>query len=97
LGERGEAMAEQRSSVLHRFAYWLFSDPDAYAVDAYGEEDPDALRQQVESAKNDWQAACSFFNNLTDPDLIDYAVYSMEAAERKYMYLLKKYKTRCGT
>ncbi|HHX02379.1 MAG TPA: YaaL family protein [Firmicutes bacterium] len=58
-------------------------------------EDPASLRQQVENAKNDWQAARSYFDNLTDPELIDYAIYSLEAAERKYMYLLKKYKSRC--
>ena len=87
-------MGEQKISVLHRFASWLFSDPDVYAMAAVN-EDPASLRQQVENAKNDWQAARSYFDNLTDPELIDYAIYSLEAAERKYMYLLKKYKSRC--
>lgn len=86
-------MGEQKSSVLHRFALWLFSESDEYVLDTHADKDPAALRLRVEEAKNDWQAACSYFNNLADPELIDYAIYSMEAAERKYMYLLKKYKS----
>ena len=32
----------------------------------------------------------NFFNNVNDPDLVDYAIYDVEAARRKYQYLLKK-------
>ena len=87
-------MGEQKSSVLHRFALWLFSESDEYVLDTHADKDPAALRLRVEEAKNDWQAACSYFNNLADPELIDYA--SLDGSRRtKYMYLLKKYKSLC--
>ncbi|MDW7650857.1 MAG: DUF2508 family protein [Bacillota bacterium] len=54
---------------------------------AAGEKD---LFDLVEDARQEWQAAGSHFNYVTDPDLVDHAIHAMEAAERKYTYLLKK-------
>lgn len=47
----------------------------------------------VEEARVEWQAAMSHFNQVTDPDLIDHAIHAMQAAERKYTFLLKKART----
>lgn len=44
----------------------------------------------VIKAKNEWLAAQNYFDNVSDPDLVDYAIYEMEAARKKYMYLLKR-------
>lgn len=44
----------------------------------------------VEEARQEWQAAMSHFNQVTDPDLVDHAIHAMEAAEKKYTFLLKK-------
>ncbi len=44
----------------------------------------------VEQARLDWDAARSLFNDVSDPDLIDHSIYALEAAEKKYTYLLKK-------
>lgn len=44
----------------------------------------------VEEARREWHVAVSHFNQVTDHDLVDHAVYAMEAAERKYTYLLKE-------
>ncbi|NLA59470.1 MAG: YaaL family protein [Firmicutes bacterium] len=46
----------------------------------------------IEQARQEWLSAQAYFDSVEDPDLVDYAVYSVEAAERKYMYLLKKAK-----
>ncbi|HHU69155.1 MAG TPA: YaaL family protein [Thermoanaerobacterales bacterium] len=48
------------------------------------------LIDAVEAARQEWLTAKKYFESVTDPDLIDHAVYLMEAAQRKYMYLLKK-------
>lgn len=48
------------------------------------------ILQVVESARRDWEAAQAYFNNVTDPDLIDHAIYQVQAAERKYVYLLRR-------
>lgn len=47
------------------------------------------LVELVNKAKEEWQDARKFFGEVTDPDLIDHAIYRMESAEKKYMYLLK--------
>ncbi len=44
----------------------------------------------VEQARQEWLDAKARFNEVDDPDLVDYAVYAMEAAENRYMYLLRK-------
>ena len=31
----------------------------------------------------------NYFNFATDPDLVDFAIYEIEASKRKYAYLLK--------
>ena len=44
---------------------------------------------QVNKALQDWKAATAFFESVTEPELIDYAVYGVEAAQKRYIYLLK--------
>ncbi len=44
----------------------------------------------VIKAKNEWLAAQNYFDNVSDHDLVDCAIYEMEAARKKYMYLLKR-------
>ena len=41
-------------------------------------------------AKEEWLWALAYFHEVSEPGLVDYAVYSLHAAERKYMYLLDK-------
>ena len=41
-------------------------------------------------AKREWLRAVAYFDEVSEPDLVDYAAYSLQAAERKYMYLLGK-------
>ncbi|MDD2212658.1 MAG: DUF2508 family protein [Clostridia bacterium] len=56
---------------------------------------PDQLKKcswvtLVEKARAEWEQSKVLFNEAKDPALIDHAIYAMEAAERKYMYLLKE-------
>lgn len=48
------------------------------------------LVQLVEKARQEWEQAQTLFNEATEPELIDHAIHGMIAAERKYIYLLKK-------
>lgn len=41
-------------------------------------------------ARNEWLQAQGYFENVSEPDLVDYAIYRMEAARRRYMYLIKQ-------
>lgn len=47
------------------------------------------LLENLKKAKKDWQEKERYFNMVTEPDLIDYAIYDMEASKKKYTYFLK--------
>jgi hypothetical protein len=55
------------------------------------EEDPRemSLVTLVDKAHREWMQAKAYFEEVDDPDLVDHAIYAMEAAEKKYIYLLK--------
>ncbi|EMT39636.1 Protein of unknown function [Thermoanaerobacter thermohydrosulfuricus] len=46
------------------------------------------VRQTIKELKD----AEIYFQSVTDPDLVDYAIYRLESLKRKYIYLLKKAK-----
>lgn len=48
------------------------------------------IDEELENARQEWREARKYFERVEDPDLIDYAIYSLEAAEAKYNYLIKK-------
>ncbi|HWR07967.1 YaaL family protein [Sporomusa sp.] len=48
------------------------------------------LAEVVDQARRDWLYAQTYYNSVTDSDLIDYAIYLSKAYERRYMYLLRK-------
>ncbi|SEP47058.1 DUF2508 family protein [Propionispora vibrioides] len=48
------------------------------------------LKEMVEQARQEWLSAQYYYNTVTDKDLVDHAVYMMQAAEKKYVYLLKQ-------
>lgn len=45
--------------------------------------------ENLKDAHREWEKAQLYFQSVTEPDLIDHAIYSMEAAKTKYYYLLK--------
>lgn len=45
---------------------------------------------QVDKAHREWQIALNNFNYASDPDLIDYYIYNIEAAEKRYVYFIKQ-------
>lgn len=48
------------------------------------------LGEQLEQARREWLSAQNYYNNVSDADLVDYATYHIQAAEKKYIYLLKR-------
>lgn len=52
-----------------------------------------SLATVVEEARQEWLNAQYYYNTVSDQDLIDHAVYLMQAAEKKYIYLLKQART----
>lgn len=49
-----------------------------------------SLSDAVEQARREWLSAQRYYDTVSDKDLVDHAVYLLQAAEKKYMYLLKK-------
>ncbi|MCE5286622.1 MAG: YaaL family protein [Pelosinus sp.] len=47
------------------------------------------ILEQMAQAKKEWRDAQGYYNSVYDKDLVDHAVYMMQAAEQKYIYLLK--------
>ncbi len=48
------------------------------------------LSEIIEQARLEWLDAQRYYNTVSDEDLVDHAVYMMQAAEKKYIYLLKQ-------
>lgn len=49
-----------------------------------------SLRELADEAKKEWQQALAYFEHVKDRELVDYAIKNLEAAEKRYNYLLKK-------
>lgn len=47
------------------------------------------LLQEINETKQEWLNMQNVYNELQDPGLIDAVIYRMNAAERKYEYLLQ--------
>lgn len=48
------------------------------------------MLKNVALAFKEWKERESLFENIDDPELVDYAIYQMEASRLKYVYLLNK-------
>lgn len=47
------------------------------------------MLESIHKAQKEWLEKENYFNFATDPDLVDFAIYEIEASKRKYAYLLK--------
>lgn len=55
-------------------------------------KDKQALVDQIRMAENDWRHARQRLDYASDIDEIDYAIFALEAAEKRYGMLLKQAK-----
>lgn len=53
----------------------------------------DNIYVSLKKAKKEWDNAKNIFENVSNPDLVDYAIYNIDAAEKRYIYLLKQIKS----
>lgn len=60
----------------------------------YPETEEEKLVNSIDDAYAQWKCAESRFNEATDADLIDHAIYDMLAAKTQYAYLLKSAKEK---
>lgn len=55
-----------------------------------------SLAKVVADAHREYMYALDYFQNVTDPDLVDGAAYAVKAAEKRYNYLLRKAREERG-
>ncbi len=78
-------MLKKMADFLLKISSYFF--PSEEKAVSLQQEDCFAL---VEQARQEWESARDRFDQISDPDLIDHAIYNLEAAERRYIYLLKQ-------
>jgi hypothetical protein len=69
-------------------AKWLGKEAEG-ANDTRTEEEWGTVYQEVRKAQSEWERAYLMFDEALGQDQIDYAIYILEAAERKYQIHLK--------
>ena len=52
------------------------------------------LADQIREAQQEWVRAQKYFQWVSDPELVDHAIFAEEAARRKYIYLLNQAKNQ---
>ncbi|KHL91174.1 DUF2508 family protein [Paenibacillus sp. LMG 31459] len=67
---------------------WLGRDAEG-ANNAHTEEEWGTVYHEVRKAQSEWERAYLMFDEAMGQDQIDYAIYILEAAERKYQIHLK--------
>ncbi|MCX7571916.1 YaaL family protein [Tumebacillus sp. DT12] len=83
-------MATPNQKKWKQFADWLRG---RQTVDRELTEE-EKLKAEIDAAQKEWKIAREHINYVSDPELIDHAIFSLEAAERKYGYLLRQAKKR---
>jgi hypothetical protein len=52
------------------------------------------LAEQIREAQQEWVRTQKYFQWVSDPELVDHAIFAEEAARRKYIYLLNQAKNQ---
>lgn len=84
------ARTENRAAKKTNFLDYLFQLKSMINVE---QDKRDDYLENIRKAQSEWEKAQMYFQSVTEPDLIDHAIYNMEAARTKYFYLLKKART----
>lgn len=56
--------------------------------------DEEIMLENIKNAHEEWENAENFFQNAVDDDLIDHAIFRLEAARTKYVYLMKQARSK---
>lgn len=57
----------------------------------HGDGSQEDRKRDIEQALAQWKEAERYFQSVQETDLMDFAIYEMEAARRKYVLLLRRY------
>ncbi len=85
-------MSKNISGKVRDLAGRLFDDGTEMLPSEPGTIGREELTLVIDAAKQEWLAAQEYFNAAIEPELVDHAILTLQAAERKYMYWLKQIK-----
>ncbi|MDI3256730.1 MAG: YaaL family protein [Kyrpidia sp.] len=54
-----------------------------------GQQEKADLLREIERTRDEWMRALHLLDNVVEPELIDHAIYTIQAAQRKYEYLMR--------
>ena len=66
---------------------WIPKKEKTYTMDT-------VLQEALISTKQDLDSAYTYFDSVTEPDLIDSSIYQLKAAQLRYTFLLNQLKTK---
>ena len=75
------------------FLYWMNSIKDKINYNKEKQKNNELL-ESIQKAQKEWIDKENYFDYATDSDLVEFAIYDIEAAKRKYAYLLKLVKDK---
>lgn len=81
-------------TIVHKYGLANFwSQFFSRKADSSNEEDVtelELLLDEIDKSHREWLLAKTYFEQVSEPELIDHAIHWMMAAEKKYMYLMNK-------
>lgn len=83
-GEMVLAVGRVLNEFLNKLASKVFYEDEVLQPSG------DNLIEAVEQAHKEWMQAQKYFQMVSDPDLVDHAIYLAQAAQKRYTYLLKE-------
>ncbi len=90
---RGMKMEKTIGIYLEKLAGKI-SEIFGNTIEDQGSKDDQELVRCVQMAMDEWCQAEKFFESVSEPELVDYAIYRIEASKKRYMYLLKQAKEK---
>ncbi|MCQ6563936.1 YaaL family protein [Paenibacillus mendelii] len=75
-----------------RWVQWFRSNKTQVEVSVDAKAELLQLYAEIKAAKQEWDNAVRYFEYALGKDQIDYAIFAIEAAEKRYEMLLRKAK-----
>jgi hypothetical protein len=84
---KNKSYYEEKAKKIIEYANLL---SDSFKAKEKTEEE--RILESLKEAHREWKDKEEYFQSVKEPELIDHAIYELEASKIKYMYLLKKMK-----
>ena len=78
------------AGIWERFRRWICEDQQEVQDKAEENSIETVSRAQVQEALKAWKDAENYFAHVDEPDLVEYAAYSVQTARRRYLCLLHR-------